>query len=228
MANEIDKLDPLPDFVFLRSGMRVQLESLKARQFFKLLRIITHGALPGMKEAGLFEMTDLTGDEFLGRLLSVTLLAVPDAEDETMEFLRSLVYPAGLVDRKPLNKQDVEHNKMLWEVLDAELANPELDDIITIIEAVVKRESEDIQALGKRLASMFKLAVKTNQIDPTPSPTASTPASSAASPEPSTSSPRNTTGTTTASATSPSVDSGNVSPQFESASTMPAWSVSNG
>lgn len=229
MANEIDKLDPVPDTVTLRSGLVVQLESLRARQFFKLLRIITHGALPGMRESGLFDMDGLDSDEFMGRLLSVTLLSIPDAEDETIEFVRSLCYPAGLIERKGLNKQDIERNQTLWEGLDAELENPDLDDLITILEAVVKRESEDIQALGKRLASMFKLAEKTGQIDTSsPNPSESTPASSEDSPAPSTSSPSSTRTRTTKSVTSRSPRSASASRPSANASTTPVGSASNG
>lgn len=209
MADEIDKLDPIPETVNLRSGLQVQLESLKARQFFKLLRIVTHGALPGMREAGLFDMDDLDTDEFMGRLLSVTLLSIPDAEDETIAFIKSMVYPVGLIERKGLNKQDVERNQILWDALDAEMENPDLDDLVTIIEAVVKRESQDIQALGKRLASMMTLAEKTGQISSSPSQTVSTSLSSEESPEPSTSSRRNTGGETKSSSRSRSVASAN-------------------
>ncbi len=139
MANEMDKLDPVPESVTLRSGMVVMLEQLKSRQFFKLLRIITHGALPGMRESGLFEMDGMDTEEFVGRLLSVTLLSIPDAEEETIAFIRSLCYPYGLIERKNLNKQDLERNTLLWEALDEELENPDLDDLVTIIEAVIKR-----------------------------------------------------------------------------------------
>lgn len=211
MANELDKLDPIPETVTLRSGLKVQLESLKARQFFKLLRIITHGALPGIQGAGIFDLDNLDLDdteEFMGRLLSVVVLSIPDAEDETIEFLRSMVYPVGLIERRGLNKQDVERNQLLWDAVDAELENPELDDMVTIIEAIVKRESEDIQALGKRLASMFKLAERTGQISSnSPSPQVSTSTSSEESAGPSTSSRRNTGGKTTRSSRSRSVES---------------------
>lgn len=212
MANELDKLDPPPETVTLCSGLQVQLESLKARQFFKLLRIVTHGALPGMQQAGLFDMAELTTDEFMGRLLSITVLSIPDAEEETIEFIRSMCQPVGLIERKGLNKQDAERNALLWEALDDELENPELDDLVTIIEAVVKREAEDIQALGKRLASMFKLAEKVGQVpsSTSPSPTESTSTSLADSPARSTSSRRSTGGKTKTSKPYRSVESANV------------------
>lgn len=232
MANEIDKLDPLPESVTLRSGLVIQLESLRSRQFFKLLRIITHGALPGMANAGMLSADGMESEEFLGRLVTVVLLAIPDAEDETIEFVRSMCYPAGLIDRKNLNKQDIEHNTALWEGLDEELINPDLDDLVTIIEAIIKREAEDIQALGKRLMAMFKLAEKTGQINSSngssPNPRASTPASSAVSAGRSTSSRRNTGGRAMRSVNSPLVSSDSASPQSESDSTTPVGSVSNG
>jgi hypothetical protein len=165
----------------------------------------------------------------MGRLLSMTLLSIPDAEDETIEFIRSMVYPVGLIERKGLNKQDAERNTLLWDALDEEMQNPDLDDLITIIEAVVKRESQDIQALGKRLASMFTLAEKTGQIDTkSPSPTVSTSPSSAESPARSTSSRRSTGGRTKSSATSRSVESANASLLSENASTTPVGSASIG
>jgi hypothetical protein len=229
VANELDALDPVPEQVKLLSGTVVVLEDLKARQFFRLLRIITHGALPGMRESGLFEMDGLDSDEFIGRLLSVTLLSIPDAEDETIEFIRSMCKPDGLIEGRRLNKQDTERNTALWAGLAEELENPELDDLVTIIEAVVMRESADIQALGKRLAGMFKLAAKTGQLDPSRNPTsAPTPTSSADSPEPSTSSPPSTAGTTTSSAASASVVYDSAWQRSESGDTTSAGSASNG
>ncbi len=230
MATEIDKLDPVPESVTLENGMVVQLESLKSRQFLKLLRILTHGALPGMRSAGIFDdMADLGADEFLGRLLSVTLLSIPDAEDETIKFIQSMCYPQGLIDRPNLNKQDLERNRALWSALDSELDNPSLGDLITIVEAIVKREAADIQALGKRLASMFKLAEKTGQLNPkSPNPSESTSTSSADSRAASTSSRRSTGGRTKRSVSSPLDDYDNASAPSESDSIMPVGSVSNG
>jgi hypothetical protein len=215
-VSELDGLDPLPEQVKLVSGTTVLMERLHARQFFKLLRILTHGALPVLQDGGLFELnadTDVT--EFGNRLLSVLLVSIPNAEDETIEFVRSMCRPVGLVSGRKLNKQDTERNAALWAVVDEELDNPALDDLVTIVEAVVRRESEDVQALGKRLAAMFGLAQKTGQLPASLTP--STRISSADLPEPSTSSPPSTDGPTTSSADSLSADSASVSPPSESA-----------
>jgi len=226
MADELDKLDPRDQVVKLRSGIFVRFEALRTRQFLKLLRIVTHGALPGMSQAGLLNLENLTNEEFLGQFLTITLLSIPDAEEETVDFIRSMVYPDGLIERKGLNKQDVERNKELWAALDEELENPDLDDLITIIEAVVRTEAEDIQALGKRLAAMLNLAAKTGQLSPNPK--ASTPASSAGSRGRTTSSRRSTAGPTMSSVGSALDDYDSASQPSGNASTTPVGSASIG
>ncbi len=236
MANELDALDPVPEEIKLSTGTVVAIQPLRARQFFKFLRIVTHGALPLMNDMSLFQMDDdMSQQEFTGRLLSVMLLSIPDAEDETVEFIRSMVEPAGLITGRKLNKQDSERNAELTARVDAELDNPELDDLVSIIEAIVKREAADIQALGKRLAGMFKLAQKTGQIpeipqqdSPSPSPTSPEPNSSAGSPELSISYPPNTAGTTTVYTTSTSGGSGSVWLQSGNASTTSNGETNSG
>ncbi len=241
--SELDALDPVPEQVKLTSGTVVVLEDLKARQFFKLLRIVTHGAMPLMQDMSLFKLDpDTDPGEFTSRLLSILVLSIPDAEDETIEFIASMCKPYGLIEDRRLNKQDAERNEELWRRLAKDLDNPELDDLVTLIEAVVRRESADIQALGKRLAAMFKLADRTGQLrtpqtteTPTETPTSSpdqtsvrTPDSSADSPAPSISWPPSTAGTTTTSGLSHSGASVSVSPPSGNAGTTPGGSDSNG
>lgn len=199
MGDELDALDPQPEQVKLTTGTVVQLEALRARQFFKFLRILTHGALPNLRDANFLNLTDLDDQAFMMRLMSLVVLSIPDAEDETIEFVRAMCRPVGLIERRGLNKADTERNNELWTRLYTELDNPELDDLITLVEAIVRREAEDIKALGKRLRQMFNLAEKTGQLKSPSSPAAN---SSADSPEPSTSSPPSTGGRTTTSPTS--------------------------
>lgn len=205
MSDELAALDPIPETVTLVSGTQVVLLDLRTKQFFKFLRIITHGALPIMRDPAMLRLdADTDPEAFTGRLLSLLMLAIPDADEEALDFVRSMCAPAGLIEGRRLNKQDTERNTALWDQLDLELANPELDDLITIIEAIVRRESADIQALGKRLLAMFSLARKTGQLNPaqpSPNPTSPAPSSSADSPAPTTLSPPNTDGLTSASVT---------------------------
>lgn len=224
--SELDALTPRLEQVTLSSGAVTVIQDLKTRQFLKLLRIFTHGAL---RELSIFQLgSDADKDEFGAKLLSLVLMSVPDAEDEAIEFVQSMCKPYGLIEGRALNKQDKERNAELWRQLDSELENPELDDLITIVEAIVRREAADIQALGKRLAAMLNLAKKTGQLSNSPHPTSPTPNSSAASAEASTSSPPSTAGQTTSSAASPSDAYASVSPQSGSDASTPSGGASNG
>lgn len=146
----------------LESGTQVVLVPLKSRQFFKMLRIITHGA-GGMLLNFKFSPND-TPEEFGAKLIALLAFAIPDAEDEVFDFLLSMVEPAALKQGKNLTKTQISDNLNMKAELALELENPELGDTLTLIEAIVKREAEDLQALGKRLMQMFDLAKKTGQI----------------------------------------------------------------
>ncbi len=201
--DELSAIDPQSHTITLSGGTQVSIERLRARQFFKLLRVITHGAMPVLNDMRM--LPDPTGDkeQFTAKLISMILLSIPDAEEETLDFLKSMCTPVGLRSGgRKATKEDIEYNAELWDRLDRALHNPELDDLVTIVEAIIKAEADDIQALGKRLAAMFKLAEKTGQV-PTAQTQSTTPTSSAPSPELSTSSPPSTDGTTMSSPDSP-------------------------
>lgn len=231
MANELDALDPQPAQVTLSTGTEVQIEQLRTRQFFKLLRIITRGALPSLQDMSLFKVDgDMDTSEFAGRLISLLLLSIPEAENETVEFVQAMCRPVGLVNRPGgrQNKQETAHNTALWTALISDLDNPKLDDLVTVIEAVVKQESGDLLALGKRLTSMFQMAEKTGQVPRSPSPTSTVGSFSAGSAAPLTYSVTNTGGETTTSGTFQFDDSASASPPSASAATSSATSSSNG
>ncbi len=161
-AVDVEVIVPEDETVTLSTGTVVRIQPLKARQFFKLLRIITHGA-GGMLLNVQFSPTD-TPEAFGAKLLALVGFAIPDAEDEVIEFLLSMVEPDGIKSGRNVTKIDRENNKALVEELTAEMDNPELEDLVTLIEAIVTREAEDLQALGKRLMTMFDLAKKTGQV----------------------------------------------------------------
>lgn len=148
--------------VKLSSGTEVTIQPLKARQFFKLLRIITHGA-GGMLLNIKFSPDD-TPEEFGSKLVALVGFAIPDAEEEVIDFLLAMVKPANLKEGRSLSKADKAKNEELQTTLFEELYNPELDDLVTLVEAIVRREAEDLQALGKRLMDMFNQAQKMGQV----------------------------------------------------------------
>ncbi len=171
--SELDVLDPVPETVTLSTGTVVVVEDLRARQVFKLLRIITRGALGGLADLSMFKVSgDDEAAEFTSRLVSLMLLSIPEAENEAIDFLQSMVKPYGLIERRgvKLSKADTERNTELWARVLTELDNPRLEDLVTLIETIVQREAKDILALGKRLAALLKMADKTGQLKPRNSP----------------------------------------------------------
>ena len=67
-----------------------------------------------------------------------------------------MVSPAGYIE-KPRTPEQAQANADLYDKLVAELANPDLDDLMTIVELIVTNEAPHIMALGKRLMVLLKL-----------------------------------------------------------------------
>ena len=159
--DEIDRLDPQPVPMVLTSGTEFDLEPLKLRQFLRLLRIVTRGAADVLDSAQIdFE----DPQSFVQTFLGMVLFSVPEAEEETVDFLKSMVKPKGMTGNP-------DKDLVLVRQLSSELDNPELEDTITIIQCVIQREAEDLRALGKRLGTMFQTAQKmgaTKNNAPTP------------------------------------------------------------
>ena len=182
---------------------------MRTRQFFRLLRVLTHGAGPAMMQGGL----DFKGgaEQFTAQLLTLVVMSIPDAEQEAIAFLQSMCQPAG-VTRKPesqLTKQEAADNETAYERFSKDLFNPELDDTIDLIEAIVRTEAPELQALGKKLQRMMELFRKTGQDKEPPEPEASPQdlASQGSSPRSSTSSAPSTDGLTSTSSASRSAGS---------------------
>lgn len=211
-VSEIDRLDPQGETIKLSSGIQVTVLPLRMRQLFRLLRIVTRGGaayLPMLRDALMMSGDENAAEVFGTQLIAIAMIALPEAEDEAVDFVQSVVEPASLLPGK--DKQATEINASRRNALADELGNPDLDDLVTIIETVIDREKDDLVALGKRLGAMFNLAVKTGQVDQETAQTiqesvVQIPESPVPSPEPSISSPLSTDGPTMSSLTSPSDD----------------------
>jgi hypothetical protein len=166
--SELDALDPIADTLTLSDGTVVKLLDLKARQFFKMLRIISHG--PAM--AALTNSNNLLqGDPeaVVMRLVGFLLVSIPDAYNETMDFLHDMIQPDGLQDipsggSKSTKDAVKSANDEKWAQVAKSMANPEIEDVVDLVDAIVRRESKDLVALGKKVASLFRVAEKTGQL----------------------------------------------------------------
>lgn len=161
VPEDLDALSPSSDTITLESGFEVKIERLRTRGMFKLLKIVTRGAGPILMQMKLnFE----DSEAFVGQLLAVVMMAIPEAEDEALEFIQFMTVPSEYnPDSKA--KGAAEKNKELFERLALELDDPNPLDTMNIIARIIENESHDIQALGKQLAALLKtqmgfLAVK--------------------------------------------------------------------
>ncbi len=159
---ELAALDPDVDIITFEDGSQLQIEELRLRQLFKLLKIVTRGAGPLLFDSRL----SLTGtpEEIALKFMTILGFALPEAEDEAIEFIVSMIAPVGTVDGRKLTEQERKHNQKLLEALIDEWQNPDPVKAIEVIEHIVKREAEDLGALAKKLMTMFSMGKKTGQI----------------------------------------------------------------
>jgi len=176
-TSEIDLLTSEPQTLTLVSGTEVRVLRLKTRQLMKLMRILTTGAGSALANVQLGD--DSTPEQITTQLLAMLAFSIPEAEDETIDFIWSMVEPAKLIT-DPKSKPEHEVNEGLMENLRAEMTNPELDDLMTVIEAVVTIEGPHLASLGKRLGALFTMAQKVSAVPAKPKRRASTKSTSAA------------------------------------------------
>lgn len=183
--SEFDAMAPVPEVVKLvDANLEVKLEELRTRQFFLLLRVITTGVPISILRAEAMQMRGIESPEVFAAKFGVLIFtALTEAQEEMLTFLRSMCRPIGMIKR-PKDDYEQSRNAALYAEIDEALANPTLDDLLTLVDAIVKRSAPNLTALGKRLAAMWKVAEKAGLVKPTPS---ATPAeSSEASPDAST------------------------------------------
>ena len=175
-SDEIEPISDDPYHVYLPGlDETVGIEQLRTRQLFKFLKILTVGAGPALADLNI--SADTEEAELTQQLLMVLLVSVPEAEDEVIDFIRSMLRPDGLID--PVrSKADTAKNVELYSELYAKLQNPLPQDTIAILIQVVKNEAPNMIALGKSLAALIptvssaakpKTSSKKSSAKPTPS-----------------------------------------------------------
>lgn len=154
-ADEVERIVPDPKApITLADGTRVIAKPLRLRELLAALKIVTRGA--AMSMGGI--QFDLNDEAFVQSMLGLFLFAVPEADEEVVDFLQKMVEPCG-----PF-VSDEERETARTHVAEI-LENPDLEDVFLIVETVVRRESKDLRGLGKRLENMMKFAQKTGQLN---------------------------------------------------------------
>lgn len=151
-SKDVKILSPEPDVVELSSGSVVRVKPIKTRETFALVRILTRGAGSVLTD---FEFDRENPEVFQRQIITLLVMAIPEAEDEAIEFVQLMVEPTdpSWVAR-PKTKEQRKNNEALLTDLYEELENPEVDDLVSIIVAIVTNEAEHLLALGKRLVPL--------------------------------------------------------------------------
>lgn len=159
--DEVERIEPdNTGPITLVNGQVVEVVPLKLRETMKLLKIVTRGA--GSVLEGL--MGDLDMEDpvaFAQTFGALILMSIPEAENEAVDFIQSMVLPAGFA---AIEERDEKISQL--NALAVELANPELEDVVSIVERVIRRESEDIRNLGKRISTAFQLTRRVTRDQP--------------------------------------------------------------
>ena len=156
---DTEALVPDERIVTLTSGLKVRVLRIKLRQLLRLLKILAGGAGSAIQ---LFNESD-DDEETATSIMLALAMAIPEAEDETVDFIQSIVLPADFVEGRRLSKSQQAENEKLIEELSDELYNPELEDTLAIIEVVVKTEAPHIRELGKKLQVLFEAQTKSTE-----------------------------------------------------------------
>lgn len=161
--SETNTLLGAPEQLTLQSGLQVNIRPLRTIELFKFLKIISGSGAVALNQFRLDRA--MPSDEFGARMVALLIFAIPQAEEETMEFIRAMVEPVGLI-KPERNKQDKEKNQSRWMEAGIALENPTGDDTLTIIEAVIKAEAGNIQSLGKRIMKMMTMMFPNLKVTP--------------------------------------------------------------
>jgi hypothetical protein len=172
LESEIDRIAPDPGEPFpIANGHRYRLQRLRTRQFMRLLRVLTAGAGPMLvQEAFQFASAGKTPEQreaeakaFAERFLTLLMLSIPEAEDQTLAFIKSMILPEEFVDEANLTDAQRQRNSDLLVQQEADWHNPEIEDTVAAAERIVRQEAKDLYELGNRLGRMWNVARKTGQ-----------------------------------------------------------------
>lgn len=160
---DVDALvaDPIP--LTLISGFPIKVERLRTRATMALLKILTRGAGEALLSLRLGPDTD--SEQFTGILLGAILVSIPEAEEETIEFINRMVTPGTLHEGARLSPGDIAWNVEQEELLRKELNDPELDDLVTILSEIIRNEAPHVLALGKQLVALLPVAMGADKGD---------------------------------------------------------------
>jgi hypothetical protein len=133
---DVDVILPTPGTCQV-AGIDVTVNRLKTRELLALLKILTSGLGPAL---GTVRLDFSSPETVQSDLIGLMLLAMPNAVQETVLFLLTIVQPKSPDDRKALNQA---------------LDNPDPADLIDVFEAMASQEAGDLTSLAGKAQAMW-------------------------------------------------------------------------
>lgn len=156
-TSEVDTLVSEPKRLTLTNGAVVEVSRIKIRQLFKLLKVLSSGDTLGVISL----YGDVSNEEFSKTLVFAMLTAIPEAEEESIDFIRSLVAPVvPHPEGSRLTSAQIADNAEAMAKFSQAMENPDLDDFVDILIPVVQTEAPHIKALAKKLGALLEAQQK--------------------------------------------------------------------
>lgn len=135
---DIDAIAPDASGKFVVGTFEVRVRRLKTREFLALMKVLTSGLGGGLAQVRIdFSTPEHTANDFA----ALMLLAVPNAVEEFAVFLATVVEPVNPDERAAVARY--LHD------------NPELDEMLSIFEAIAVQEREDLSMLAGKAQAMW-------------------------------------------------------------------------
>jgi hypothetical protein len=145
MTAEVVDLGPIvPDEAPLTvEGVAARVGRLRSREVFALAKIISAGLGGGIPNLDFDDE-----EELKGQVVGLMIVALPNAVEETVAFLMSVVHPVNSKDERKLRSI---------------LNNPAPGDLIKIVEVLVDQEAGDlidlvgnVQAVATKIRGLYR------------------------------------------------------------------------
>lgn len=144
-ANDLDIILP-PEGEVDVAGVPCTVRRLKTREIILVLRIFSTAFGSAMSEVlGDLQGAGQTKDEVSEKVMAMALMAIPEAGDDFVRLMQVLVEPK---DRKLPQEEDAAFR--------AEMANPDIDITLRVVEVVVAQERDEFRELLGKVTAMGK------------------------------------------------------------------------
>ena len=136
--DDLNVIVPEKGGVVTIDGVNYRVKRIKLIELASFMRVVSTGVGPAMMQAGaLFDNEDDVG----GQIAGMTIVALPNAVEEFIAFLNTVLVPVD-------------------ETQDAAIVNPDPEAVLDVVALMVEQEKDDWQALAGKARKMWEATVQ--------------------------------------------------------------------